>query len=242
MKNTGSVSHPSVGSLVSGGSAAAHAARNSGAVEALARMGLAARGLTYLVIALIAGQIAFGATAQSADQHGALEDIAARPFGRVLLIAMAIGFAAYALWRWSVAVLGGTGAETLGQGGCPTPRSAGDWCRLRGAVHQHDSCDHRSPDIVEHSGPAERDRPAPRASPRARAGDRHRGRHRHRRRSRDLEGARPKVREEPRHGEDGIAHARLGRRHGSCRQRRRRNRARPRRDLPHPGGRRQQSP
>lgn len=109
MKNTGSASHPSVGSLVADGSAAAHAARNSGAVEALARMGLAARGLTYLVIALIAAQIAFGATAQSADQHGALEDIAARPFGRFLLIAMALGFAAYALWRWSVAALGGTG-------------------------------------------------------------------------------------------------------------------------------------
>ena len=112
MKNSGSMSHPSVGSIVSGGSAAAHAARNSGAVQALARMGLAARGLTYLVIALIAAQIAFGATAQSADQRGALEEIAAQPFGRVLLIAMALGFAAYALWRWSVAALGGTGAET----------------------------------------------------------------------------------------------------------------------------------
>jgi hypothetical protein len=112
MKNTGSVSRPSVGSIVADGSAAAHAARNSGAVEALARMGLAARGVTYLVIALIAAQIAFGATAQSADQHGALEDIAAQPFGRVLLIAMALGFAAYAVWKWSVAARGGTGAES----------------------------------------------------------------------------------------------------------------------------------
>jgi len=73
----------------------------------MARVGLAARGLTYLIIASIAAQIAVGGTSQSADQHGALEDVASRPFGRLLLIAMAVGFAAYALWRWSVAAVGG---------------------------------------------------------------------------------------------------------------------------------------
>jgi uncharacterized membrane protein YidH (DUF202 family) len=96
----------SVGSIAAGGAVAARAARNSPAVEALARAGLAARGLTYLTIASIAAQIALGGTAQSADQHGALEDVASRPFGRLLLIAMAVGFAAYALWRWSVAAIG----------------------------------------------------------------------------------------------------------------------------------------
>jgi hypothetical protein len=83
------------------------AARESGPVQAMARAGLAARGLTYLIIASIAAQIAFGGTGESADQHGAFEEIASKPFGRVLLIAMAIGFAAYALWRWSVALVGG---------------------------------------------------------------------------------------------------------------------------------------
>ena len=39
------------------------------------------------------------ATAQSADQNGAIEDVAAHPFGRFLLIALALGFAAYALQR-----------------------------------------------------------------------------------------------------------------------------------------------
>lgn len=76
-------------------------------IEATARWGLAARGLTYLIIASIAAQIPFGSTDQTADQHGAIEEMASKPFGRVLLIAMAIGFAAYALWRWSVAVIGG---------------------------------------------------------------------------------------------------------------------------------------
>ncbi|MFI5286803.1 MAG: DUF1206 domain-containing protein [Candidatus Dormibacteria bacterium] len=75
----------------------------------MARAGLAARGITYLIIALIAAQIAVGGTTQSADQHGALEEVASKPFGRLLLIALAVGFAAYACWRWSVALVGGHG-------------------------------------------------------------------------------------------------------------------------------------
>ena len=86
----------SAGLSVHGGGSVARAARNSSAVKAMARVGLAARGATYLIIASIAAQIAVGGTSQSADQHGALEDVASRPFGRLLLIAMAAGFAAYA--------------------------------------------------------------------------------------------------------------------------------------------------
>ena len=99
----------SVESIAAHGSAVARATRDSRAVEAMARVGLVARGLTYLIIASIAAQIALGGSAQSADQHGAIEDVASRPFGRLLLIAMALGFAAYAFWRWSVAAVGGSG-------------------------------------------------------------------------------------------------------------------------------------
>jgi hypothetical protein len=97
----------SVGAIATEGADVARSARDSWPVQAMARGGLAARGVTYLIIAAIAAQIPFGSTDQSADQHGAIEDIASKPFGRALLIAMAIGFAAYALWRWSVAALGG---------------------------------------------------------------------------------------------------------------------------------------
>ena len=83
------------------------AARSAGPLEALARAGLAARGFTYVVISILAAQIALGGAAPSADQTGAIEAVAAQPFGRVLLILLAFGFAAYALWRWSVAALGG---------------------------------------------------------------------------------------------------------------------------------------
>jgi Domain of Unknown Function (DUF1206) len=116
----------SVGSFAPGGAAAARAARDSPAVRALARAGLAARGLTYLIIASIAAQIALGGTTQSADQHGALEDVASRPFGRLLLIAMAVGFAAYALWRWSVATVGGIGAGA--------ESGAKEWAQRLGAL------------------------------------------------------------------------------------------------------------
>lgn len=102
---------PPLESVGASGQAIARRAGNSHAVEVMARCGLAARGLTYLIIGWIAAQIAFGNAAQSADQNGAIEDVAAKPFGRILLIAMALGFAAYALWRWSVAATGGPGAR-----------------------------------------------------------------------------------------------------------------------------------
>jgi hypothetical protein len=101
---------PPVESVVASGAALARHAGNSRAVQAMARGGLAARGLTYLIIALIAAQIAVGKSAHSADQHGAIEEVASQPFGRLLLIALALGFAAYALWRLSVAAVGSPGA------------------------------------------------------------------------------------------------------------------------------------
>jgi hypothetical protein len=116
MNHNATVPHaPSAGSIAAGGADVAREARNSGLMKALARGGLAARGITYLIIASIAAQIPFGGTSQSADQHGAIEDIASKPFGRVLLIAMAIGFAAYALWRWFVAAAGGVDTQGASQ-------------------------------------------------------------------------------------------------------------------------------
>lgn len=103
---------PRAEAVAASGTVLARQARNSRAVQAMARGGLAARGLTYLIIALIAAQIALGKSAQTADQHGAIEVVAAQPFGRLLLIALALGFAAYALWRLSVAVVGSPGRKT----------------------------------------------------------------------------------------------------------------------------------
>ena len=82
-------------------------ARNSGLMPALARAGLTARGVMYILIGIIAVQIAFGSTSQKAESTGAVRLVASTPFGSVLLWLLAIGFAALTLWRLSEAIWGG---------------------------------------------------------------------------------------------------------------------------------------
>jgi hypothetical protein len=83
-------------------------AANSTALEAVARLGFFARGLIYLLIGVIAVQIArgHGGKADQADRGGALKQIAAERFGTVLLWVLVIGFAGLALWRLSEAAFG----------------------------------------------------------------------------------------------------------------------------------------
>jgi len=64
-----------------------------------ARAGLVARGVSYGIIGVLALQLAFGSGGKATTQRGALLEIAERPFGRALLIAMVIGLASYAMWR-----------------------------------------------------------------------------------------------------------------------------------------------
>ena len=77
----------------------ARRAANSPWVDRLARFGLAARGLVYVVIAWIAAQIAFGTSGQQADRQGAIHTLASNGFGKVLVALAGVGFAGYALWR-----------------------------------------------------------------------------------------------------------------------------------------------
>jgi len=81
-----------------------HAA-DSAWLERLARAGLVARGLLYLVIAVLALQVALGHQTR-ADKQGALQAVVRQPFGRVLVLLLAIGFAGYALWRFVEAAAG----------------------------------------------------------------------------------------------------------------------------------------
>ncbi len=64
-----------------------------------ARFGLVARGVSYGITGILALQLAVGSGGKTTTQRGALLEIAERPFGRALLIAMIIGLASYALWR-----------------------------------------------------------------------------------------------------------------------------------------------
>ena len=84
-------------------------ARSDG-FEWLARLGLAARGVVYGVIAILALKLALGDGGKTTDQQGALKTIAQQSFGEILLIIVAIGLFGYALWRLVRAAIG-HGAE-----------------------------------------------------------------------------------------------------------------------------------
>lgn len=88
----------------------ARRAADSTAARLLARAGLTARGIIYILIGWIGILVALGHSSHEADQEGALELLAAKPYGVVPLWLLGIGFAAYALWRLSEAALGVTGA------------------------------------------------------------------------------------------------------------------------------------
>jgi hypothetical protein len=77
---------------------AARQAEDSKPVEWLARLGLGSRGVIWLVVGLLAAQVALGSN-KRADKNGALEAIKNKPFGGVLLLVLAAGFLGYAAWR-----------------------------------------------------------------------------------------------------------------------------------------------
>ena len=70
-----------------------------------ARVGLAARGLIYLLVGVLAIEVARGGSART-DQKGALQKIADQPFGRFLLWVVAVGLLAYGLWRLAEGIWG----------------------------------------------------------------------------------------------------------------------------------------
>lgn len=77
-------------------------------VEVAGRVGLLARAAIYLVVAALAVPIALGSSTagEEADARGAIEEIADRSFGAILLVLLAVGFGGYAAWRAVRAVVG----------------------------------------------------------------------------------------------------------------------------------------
>lgn len=74
--------------------------------ERLLRVGLACRGALYIVLGILVFRIALGDRSKPANQTGALQEVAAQPFGQVLIWVIAVGLVAYALWRLASAALG----------------------------------------------------------------------------------------------------------------------------------------
>jgi len=74
-------------------------------VERLGRAGLVAKGVLYVVVGILAINVALGAREESPDKGGALRTIAEQPFGKALLILLALGLGGYAIWQLALAIL-----------------------------------------------------------------------------------------------------------------------------------------
>ena len=79
---------------------------NSRGFEWAARAGFVARGLVYGIIGLLALKLAVGSGGKTTDQQGAMQTLAQQPLGRTMLVALAVGLAGYAMWRFTRAALG----------------------------------------------------------------------------------------------------------------------------------------
>lgn len=73
-------------------------------VERSGRFGLATKGFSYILVAVIALKVAVGAGGQTESREGALKTLADEPFGWLLLVLVAIGFGSYSIWRFVVAI------------------------------------------------------------------------------------------------------------------------------------------
>jgi hypothetical protein len=67
-------------------------------IERFARFGYAAKGVVYIIVGLLATEVALGLGGQVTDSEGALQAIMIQPFGKVLLLGIALGLVGYVLW------------------------------------------------------------------------------------------------------------------------------------------------
>ncbi len=73
----------------------------------LARVGLTAKGVLYLVLGIVAVQLGLGSgSGDQASQTGAIETLASQPFGQVLVGAMALGLLAHGAWQLVITLTG----------------------------------------------------------------------------------------------------------------------------------------
>lgn len=77
----------------------AKAETGSGWYAGAARAGLVAKGISYGLVGVLAIGVAVGEGGQATSRNGALATLADESWGKVVLGLLAVGFAAYALWR-----------------------------------------------------------------------------------------------------------------------------------------------
>jgi len=84
-------------------------AADSKPLEYLARGGFVCYGIIHLLFAWLTLQVAFRNSSREGDQNGALQTLAGNGFGRFLLIVIAVGMTALAIWQAFEAIIGETG-------------------------------------------------------------------------------------------------------------------------------------
>ena len=80
-------------------------------IVALARIGYVAKAVLYATVGMLAAQAALGDGGRTTDLGGALRSVLHAPFGSEMVLVIAVGLAAYAVWRVVAAI---TDAEGRG--------------------------------------------------------------------------------------------------------------------------------
>src|SRR5260370_12157185 len=80
-------------------------------MKRLARLGYTVKGIVYVVIGWLAVMVAIGHGGKATDQSGAIQTINNLPFGKFLLVVVAIGLLGFALWSFIQALF-----DTEGKG------------------------------------------------------------------------------------------------------------------------------
>ena len=68
-------------------------------IEQLARLGYTSKALIYAIVGLLAIMAATNRGGRVTDTSGALRVVLSQPFGRILLMVLAVGLCGYAVWR-----------------------------------------------------------------------------------------------------------------------------------------------
>ena len=106
--------HAEAGQALKDVPAEARRARSNPVFARLARDGIGARAVIYVLLALMTTDIATTHHSPSSPSGtGALAEVAKQPAGRPLIAFMAVGLLGYAAWRLAQALSGGKGAPSL---------------------------------------------------------------------------------------------------------------------------------
>lgn len=77
----------------------------AGWVKIAARVGLAAKGVVYAIIGILAFETAINSGGQTSGAKGAIQQIAEQSFGQILLVIMGVGLICYTVWKFLQAAL-----------------------------------------------------------------------------------------------------------------------------------------